>query len=274
MPKKGDRSNPSNYCPIALLSCLSKASETILNNWFLKHLSSFNLLSDHQYGFRKKRSTGDLLAFLTNSWSSSLSRFGETFAVTLDISKAFDRVWHKYLLSKLPSNGFYPSLFIFVSTFLSGRSLSAVVDGYCSKPKSINSGVPQGFVLSPTLFLLFINDLTITECPIHSYADDSTLHYSITFKSRPSQIELHDARVDATERLASDHSIISDWGRRNLVSFNASKTVSPSIYSRTTSRYLSPILRQHTTVLILYTKYSWSMLIWWSQLEISYLLSR
>ncbi len=125
----------------------------------------------------------------------------------------------------LPSYRFYLSLCTFVSSFLSGRSVSAVVDGYCSKPKSINSGVPQGSNLSPTLFLLFIYDLLpITDCPIHSYADDSTLHCSITFKRRPSQTELHDARIDATERLASDLSVISDWGRRNLVSFNASKT--------------------------------------------------
>ncbi len=203
MPKKRDRSNPSNYRPIALLSCLSKAFKTILNKWFLKHLSGFNLLSDRQYDFRKERSNGDLLAFLTNFWSSSLSCFGETFAVALDISKAFDRVCHKSLLSKLPTYGFYSSLCTFISSFLSGRSISVVVDGYCSKPKSINSGVPQGPVLSPTLFLLLINDfLSITECPIHSYADDSTLHYSVTFKSRPSQIELHNARLDATERLA------------------------------------------------------------------------
>ncbi len=98
VPKKGNRSNPSTFRPIALISCLSKAFETILNREFLKHLSSFNILSDHQYGFRQGRSTGDLLAFLTDSWSSCL---GETFAVALDISKAFDRVWHKALLSKL-----------------------------------------------------------------------------------------------------------------------------------------------------------------------------
>ncbi len=130
-------------------------------------------------------------------WLSS-----STFAVALDISKAFDRVWHKSLLSKLPSYGFYPSLCVFISSFLSGRSISAVVDCYCSKLKSINSGVPQGSVLTPTLFLLFINDLlSITDCPIQSYADDSTLHCSITFKSRPSQTELHNARLDDTESL-------------------------------------------------------------------------
>ncbi len=211
VPKKVDRSNPSNYRPTTLLSCLSKAFETILNKWFLKYLSSFNLLSDRQNGFSKERSSGDLLVLLTNSWSSSLSCFGETFAVALDISKAFDRVWHKSLLSILLSYEFYLSLCTFISSFLSGRSISAVVDGYCSQPKSVNSGVPQGSVLSPTLFLLFINDfLSITECPIHSHADDSTLHYSNTFKSRPSQIQLHNARLEATERLASDLSIISD----------------------------------------------------------------
>ncbi len=187
VPKKGDRSNTYNDSPIVLLSLFPKVFQTILKKWFLKHLSSFNLLSDRQYGFRKEGSTGDLLAFLTNSLSSSLSCFGETFAVALNIFKSFYRVWHKPLFSKLPSYGFYPSPCTFISSFLSGQSISAVVDGYYSKPKSMNSGIPQGSVLSPTLFLLFIIDLlSITECPIHSYADDSTLHYSITFKSRPS----------------------------------------------------------------------------------------
>ena len=225
VPKKGDRSNPSNYRPIALISCLSKVFETILNRKILRHLSASNLLSDHQYGFRKGRSTGDLLSFLTNSWSSSLNGFGETFAVALDISKAFDRVWHKALISKLPSFGIYPSLCSFLSSFLSGRSIAAVVDGHCSSAHPINSGVPQGSVLSPTLFLLFINDLlNLTTCPIHSYADDSTLHCSMAFPSRPTQQQVINSRSNALERLTSDLSLISDWGKTNLVMFNASKT--------------------------------------------------
>ncbi len=175
VPKKSDRSNPLNYQHIALLSCLSKIFETIQNRKVLKHLSYSILVSDRQYVFQKGRSTGDL-PFLTDSWSSSLGSFAESLAVALDISKAFDRVWHKSSLSKLPSRGFYPSLCTFISSFFLGRSISVVVDGHCSKTKSINSGVPQGSVLSPTLFLLFIYDLSKTNCPTHSYPDDSTLH--------------------------------------------------------------------------------------------------
>ena len=124
----------------------------------MRHLSVHNLLSDCHYGFWKGRSTGDL-AFLTESCSSSFRDFGETFTVGLNISKAFDRVWHKSLISKLPSYGFYLSLCNFISSFLSDHSVAAVVDGHCSSSKTIKSVVPQGSVLSPTLFLLFINDL-------------------------------------------------------------------------------------------------------------------
>ncbi len=150
------------------------------------------------------------------------SPFRWNFAIVLGISKAFDRVCHRSLLSKVPSYAFYSFFCSFISRFLSDRSISAVVDGHCSSPKPINSGVPQGSVLFPTLFLLFIDDLlSKTIYPIHSYADDSTLHYSISFNRRPTIQELNDLRMGAIERLASELTIISDWGKRNLVSFNA-----------------------------------------------------
>ncbi|KAL7637445.1 UNVERIFIED_CONTAM: hypothetical protein RMT77_012173 [Armadillidium vulgare] len=216
VPKKGDPSQPSNYRPISLTSILSKVFECILNRKIWKHLNSSNLISDRQYGFRKESSTGDLLSLLSDSWSSALRGFGESFAVALDISKAFDRVWYKALISKLHSFGIYPSLCDLLSNFLSGRSIAAIVDGHRSSYKSINSGVPQGSVLSKTLFLNSINDLlSITLSPIHSYADDSTLHYSVQFERRPSQQQLIDSRKMALEQLTSDLSRISNWGREN-----------------------------------------------------------
>ena len=110
VPKKGDPSQPSNYRPIALTSILSKVFESILNRKVWKHPKSSTLISDRQYGFRKERSTGDLQSLLSDTWSSAFRSFGESFAVALDISKAFDRVWQKALISKLPSFGIYPSL--------------------------------------------------------------------------------------------------------------------------------------------------------------------
>ena len=223
--KKGDHSDPSNYRPIALTSIIAKVFESLLNAHLLKHLESHSLLSDHQYGFRKARSTGDLLSYLTHKWSSSLRDFGESYVVALDISKAFDRVWHKALLAKLPSYGFSPPLCNLISSFLSNRSISVVVDGATSDPFSISSGVPQGSVLSPILFLLFINDLLQTTAnPVHSYADDSTLHKSSSFSTQPSALIRSQSRIELSSSINSDLGRISDWGQNNLVRFNASKT--------------------------------------------------
>ena len=225
VPKKGDRSNPSNYRPIALTSSISKVFENLLNSHFLRHLESHSLLSDHQYGFRKARSTGDILSYLTHVWSSSLKNYGETFAIALDISKAFDRVWHKALLAKLPSFGFPPSLCNLILSFLSSRSISVRVDGATSKPFPICSGVPQGAVLSPTLFLLFINDIFLSTInPTHSYADDTTLHASSSFRSPPSAQARSLSRDTLCASLNSDLGRISGWGSDNLVNFNSRKT--------------------------------------------------
>ena len=128
--KKGDPSNPFIYLPIALIFFLSDTFDSVFNNNIMRHLSANNFLSNCQYGLRKGRSTGDLLAFLTESFSSSFRDFCETFAVGLDVSKVFDRVWHKSLISTLPSYGLYPSLSTFIFSFLSHRCIASEVDGH------------------------------------------------------------------------------------------------------------------------------------------------
>ena len=98
VPKKGDLTDAANYRPISLLSIVGKIFERILNDQIWKHLEAFKLLSDVQFGFRHQRSSADLLALLTEHISKVLDKRGESRSVALDISKAFDRVWHGGLL--------------------------------------------------------------------------------------------------------------------------------------------------------------------------------
>ncbi|CAK1602439.1 unnamed protein product [Parnassius mnemosyne] len=154
----------------------------------------------------------------TNSQNSK----GKALAVSLDIAKAFDRVWHKVLLSKLPSYGLSEKLCNRITSFLVDQSIK-VVDDACSDHKPINAGVPQGCVLSPTLFLLHINDMLQTG-NIHCYADDSTgdaLYTSRANISRENVAEYRNKFVSEVESLLNK---VSDWGRINLVQFNPQKT--------------------------------------------------
>ena len=225
IPKKGDRSNPSNYRPIAITSILCKVMESLINKKLLHFFESSSSLSDHQYGFRKARSTGDLLAYVTHIWSSALESFGESRVIALDISKAFDRVWHANLLAKLKSFGVNASVCSWIHSFLSDRSIAARIDGALSDNFSINSGVPQGSVISPILFLVYINDLlNSTSNLIHSFADDSTLHSTMHYSSQKDCHSLTNDRSSMAQSLNSDLSTIQSWGSVNLVSFNHSKT--------------------------------------------------
>ena len=203
--KKGDKSNPLNYRPIAITSLISKTMETIITKQLLTFLETSNLLSDHQYGFRKARSTGGLLAYAVHVWSSALESCGESRVISLDISKAFDRVWHKGLLAKLPMFGLHHTLINWIGSFLSDRSIAVRVDGFLSNLHSINAGVPQGSVISPVLFILFINDLlTSTSSSIHSFADDTFLSssFSHSTKARRNRLSFH-ANVIKTFQLSS-----------------------------------------------------------------------
>ena len=160
--QKGDKSDPSNYRPIAITSLLSKTMETIIIKQLLAFLETNNLLFDHQYGFQQARSTGDLLAYAVYAWSSALDSYGESRVISLDISKAFDRVWHKGLLAKLPMFGLHHTLIKWIYSFLSDRSIAIRVDGYLPNPHSLNSGVPQGSVISPVLHLPVFSPLPMT----------------------------------------------------------------------------------------------------------------
>lgn len=137
-----------------MTSTISKVFQSLLNSQILSHHESHRLLPDHQYGFRKARSTGDILFYLTNVCSLFEIDFVE-YVVALNIFKDSERVCHQGHTSKLNYLGFSPSLCSFISSFLSGWSVSMDVDGSVSPPFSINNGIPHGSVLSPTLFLFY-----------------------------------------------------------------------------------------------------------------------
>ena len=146
--------------------------------------------------------------------------------ISLDISKAFDRDWHKGLFTKLPMYGLNQTLIKWIGSFLSNRSIAVRVDGFLSNLRSINDCVPQRSVISPVLFILFINDrLTSTSSSIHSFAGDTFLSSSFSFNSNDhasTDIQLN--RNISASLLSNDLTVIEKWGKDNLVSFNQSKT--------------------------------------------------
>ena len=171
----GERSTPKNYRPVSLLSVISKVFEKLENNRIVDQLEKCGLFSDFQYGFRSSRSTADLLTVVSDRIARAFNKSGSTRTVALDISKAFDRVWHAGLHHKLKSYGISSQIFGLISSFVSNRRLRVVLDGKSSQEYPVNAGVLQGSLLDPTLFLLYINDLPDDViCNVGIYADDSS----------------------------------------------------------------------------------------------------
>ena len=214
----GERSTAKNYRPISLLSVVSKVFEKLVNNRIVDHLEKCVLFSDFQYGFRSSRSTADLPTVVSDRIARAFNRSGATQAVALDISKAFDRVWYAGL-HKLKSYRISGLKFSLIFSFLSNRRLRVVLDGKSSQEYPVNAGVPQGSILGPTLFLLYINDLPDDViCDIAIYADDTTLY------SRCDRAFDLWQQLELASELESDLRDTVDWGKKWLVDFNAGKT--------------------------------------------------
>ena len=214
----GERSTAKNYRPVSLLSVVSKVFEKLVNNRIVDHLEKCGLFSDFQYGFRSSRSTADLLTVASDRITRAFNRSGATRAVALDISKAFDRVWHAGLLHKLKSYRISGQTFGLISSFLSNRRLRVLLDGKSSQEYPVNAGVPQGSILGPTLFLLYINDLPDVICDIAIYADDTTLYSKCDWASDLWQ------QLKLASELESDLREMVVWSKKWLVDFNAGKT--------------------------------------------------
>ena len=147
----GERCTAKNYRTVSLLSVVSKVFEKLLNNRIVDHLEKCGLFSDFQYGLRFSWSTADLVTVVSDRIARSCNRSGGTWAVALDISKAFDRVWHVRLLHKLKSYGVSGQIFGLIFSFVSNRRLQVVLDGKSSQEYLVHAGVPQGSILDPIL---------------------------------------------------------------------------------------------------------------------------
>ena len=212
--KRSSRSDPKNYRPISLLSVVGKVFERVVTDVVCRHLSDNYLLSDQQYGFRPGRSTSDLLMLLTRKWQDALDEGLDTIVVALDIAGAFDRVWHGGLLEKLRAKGIQGNLLQLLGNYLQGRTLHVVVNGQASDSLPVEASVPQGSVLGPVLWNIYVDDLLRQLPAVSAYADDCTL--SFTYPRQDSGR----AADDINHQLR----VIQEWGERWQVIFAPEKT--------------------------------------------------
>lgn len=175
--KKGSKKQPGNYRPVSLTSVVCKVMETIVRDWIQDHLLRNNLLSTRQFGFIGGRSTTLQLLRAMEDWTDAIDSGQQVDVVYFDFAKAFDSVPHKRLLAKLEAYGITGATLAWIKDFLTGREQKVSINGKSSRWHAVTSGIPQGSVLGPLCFVVYINDVPeVILSLILLFADDTKIY--------------------------------------------------------------------------------------------------
>ncbi|MES9905174.1 MAG: reverse transcriptase family protein [Sedimenticola sp.] len=209
--KKGNKKKAENYRPVSLTSVVCKVLESIIRNVMMEHMESSELFVKHQHGFRPQHSCVTQLLEVTDEWFDILDKGGNIDCIYLDFRKAFDTVPHMRLSNKLYSYGVRGHVRQWIENFLRDRQQSVRIGTSMSQKSPVTSGIPQGSVLGPILFLIFINDLPeIVTSAVKLFADDTKLYREI-------------ASANDCELIQEDLNKLSNWTDTWLLRFNAAK---------------------------------------------------
>jgi hypothetical protein len=213
--KKGDTMIFSNYRPISVLSIFSKILEKLMYNRLIEYIKTHNILFKNQFGFREGHSTEQALMLLTSNLYQALDKGNYAIGLFLDFSKAFDTIDHSILLQKLSHYGIRGIAANWVTSYLHNRKQVVTYNGVTSQECTVKCGVPQGSILGPLLFLLYINDLAniCSKTFALLFVDDTNIF--ITGKN------LHEIVSTLNEELKR----ISEWLKINKLSLNIDKTL-------------------------------------------------
>ena len=213
IPKIKNPTVAKDFRPVSILPVLSKVFEKVILMQILQHIET-SVYNQTQSGFRKGHSTSTILLKLRDAIKQAMNKSEITLAVMIDYSKAFDTIDHSIMVRKLRNLGFGSSVIKVIVSYLSNRKQFVQIDDKKSKTENIFFGVPQGSILGPILFNVYVSELpTIIETPSMQYADDTTLHRSCHKNQLTNSIKL----------LEEDLSQLSSWSTKNGLIFNDDK---------------------------------------------------
>ena len=228
--KKNDKSLPSNYRLISILSSIGKAMERCVHKQLYNYVIDNDLITPLQSRFKHGDSTNFQLIHTYHSFCEAFDSGKEVRAVFCDVSKVFDRVWHRGLLYKLSCIDCSNPVVKWFSSYLSGRRQRVVINGESSDWSPIRAGVPQGSILGPLLFLIYINDIVKDiGSAIRLFADDTSLYIVV------------DSPETAAGIINTDLSKMNNWAIDWLVRFNTNKTISMLISRKLIQVNLPPL---------------------------------